>query len=59
MSSPFKRELGATVRLRDSDETGTVIARAEYANSEPTYYVRYKAADGRQVEQWWSESALL
>jgi hypothetical protein len=55
----MKHALGATVKLRHSDETGEVIGRAEYSVSEPAYYVRYKAADGRQVEQWWGESAIL
>jgi len=51
-------ELGQLVRLVRSGEEGEVIGRAEYAASEPSYYVRYAAADGRQVEQWWGESAL-
>ena len=52
------RELGAMVKLITSDEVGTIVGRAEYLNSEPSYYVRYKAADGRQTECWWSSSAV-
>jgi hypothetical protein len=54
----FKHELGARVKLKESDEEGEVIGRAEYQTSEDAYYVRYKAADGRQVSDWWGESAL-
>ena len=54
----LKYQLGQVVCLIASDETGEIIARAEYAKSEPSYYVRYKAADGRQVECWWGESAI-
>jgi hypothetical protein len=54
----FKHELGARVSLAKSGETGEVIARAEYQTTEDSYLVRYMAADGRQVEQWWGESAL-
>lgn len=55
----LKFELKQVVKLIESDETGTVIGRAEYANSEPSYYVRYKAGDGRQVESWWGESSII
>lgn len=54
----FKFGLGQTVNITASLESGEVIARAEYAKSENTYLVRYKAADGRAVEAWWGESAL-
>jgi hypothetical protein len=47
------------VRLVLSNEAGVIIGRAEYLESEPSYYVRYKAADGRQVEAWWGESAIV
>jgi hypothetical protein len=55
---PFKRELGDIVTLDHSGESGQVIGRAEYDTAEPSYLIRYKAGDGRQVEQWWSESAI-
>lgn len=57
--SEFKFQLKQVVKLVDSDETGTIIGRAEYVSAEPSYHVRYKAADGRQTECWWGESALV
>lgn len=53
----FKFELNEKATL-SSREQGVVIARAEYANSENSYLIRYVAADGRLVESWWGESAL-
>ncbi|VCU58247.1 hypothetical protein EPIB1_1145 [Tritonibacter mobilis] len=43
----------------ESDEQGKVIGRAEYDHCEPGYLVRYKAATGRQVESWWTQSATV
>lgn len=54
----FKFDLGQRVSIASSDENGEVIGRAEYATSENTYLLRYRAGDGRAVESWWSESAL-
>lgn len=54
----FRFELGENVSLACSDERGTVTGRAEYSNSHNDYRVRYKAADGRQVEAWHAEDAL-
>lgn len=54
----FKFNLGATVAVAASGEKGEVIGRAEYSYAEPSYLVRYKAADGRAVENWWGENAL-
>ena len=54
----LKFALKQVVKLVESGEVGTIIGRAEYATSEPSYYVRYKAADGRQVECWWGETAI-
>jgi hypothetical protein len=39
-------------------EQGTVIGQAAYALAEDQFLVRYKAGDGRQVEQWHVESAI-
>lgn len=55
----FIFNLGMEVRLKASTERGEIIGRAEYLHSENQYYVRYKAGDGRQVEAWWGESALV
>lgn len=54
----FQFELNAPVSITASGESGTVQGRAEYANSENAYYLRYKAADGRAMQEWWPESAL-
>jgi hypothetical protein len=54
----FKFNLNASVSIAASGEAGEVVGRAEYAVAENSYLVRYKAADGRAVEAWWSESAL-
>lgn len=50
--------LGQRVKLALTEEEGTVLGRAEYQHAETSYLIRYKCADGRQVEQWWGESAL-
>jgi len=54
----FKFELGAHVEITVSGEQGVVIGRAEYQESANSYYLRYKTADGRAIESWWTESAL-
>jgi hypothetical protein len=54
----FKFALGQSVAISASGESGQIVGRAEYEHAENSYYVRYKAADGRAVEAWWTESAL-
>lgn len=54
----FKFQLGQTVVIATSGETGEVIGRAEYLASQPNYLIRYRCADGRAVEAWWTEDAL-
>ena len=54
----FKFDIGEKVELIESGEQGTVTGRAEYDNTENSYLVRYKAADGRQQQCWWEESAI-
>ncbi len=55
---PFEFNLGQSVKLIGSDEQGYVVGRAEYQESSPSYFVRYRAADGRLTEAWWPASAL-
>ncbi len=55
----FNFKLGDGVKLSLSGETGSVIGRAHYTNVDPQYYVRYVGADGRQIETWQSEDALV
>ena len=59
MTPIFKFHLNQKVEVACSDEVGTVIGRYETVTAEPQYFVRYKAADGRAVESWWTESALV
>jgi hypothetical protein len=55
----FVFDMKQVVKFIESDEHGTVIGRAEYANgNENAYYIRYKAGDGRQVEAWVAQSAI-
>jgi hypothetical protein len=58
MNEDFLFAIGEDVELKNSDESGIVIGRAEFETSENQYLVRYMAGDGRQVENWWGESAL-
>lgn len=53
----FNFKLNDKVKLA-SGEAGEVIGRAQYVDSNPQYQVRYVAADGRMVQDWWNESAL-
>jgi hypothetical protein len=40
-------------------EAGIVVGRLEYAYAENSYLVRYRGGDGRQVENFITESALI
>ena len=55
----FKFELNDTATIEVSGETGKVIGRAEYTTGEVAFRIRYKSADGRAVETWWDETALV
>lgn len=46
------------VKIKCSGEHGLVISRSDSISSEEQYLVRYRAADGRAVEAWWSGNAL-
>ena len=50
-------KLGSEVTLQ-SGEKGTVIGHAFYLEAQPSYLVRYVAADGRLTECWWGEAAI-
>lgn len=54
----FNFNLKQKVKIKCSGEEGEVIGRAEYSNCGDQYQVRYKTADGRAEEKWWSEDAL-
>lgn len=55
----MKFNLGEEVKLVDSGEHGKVVGRAEYTDAQPSYFVRYLNAHGRQVKEWWGESDLM
>ena len=55
----FDFKLGDEVVIEESGERGVVIGRAHYTDANPGYLLRYRAGDGRCVEAWWSESALV
>ena len=57
--SEFDFDLGDDVKLSLSGESGIVIGRADFAESDSQYYVRYLSANGRQVEDWWNANAVL
>lgn len=54
----FAFKLGQNVKLL-SGEVGSIQSRAQHLDANPSYYVRYVAADGRLTETWWNESALI
>lgn len=53
----FNFKLNEKVAL-ESGESGTIIGRAHFVDSNPQYYVRYVGGDGNLIEQWWAESAI-
>ena len=55
----FKFKLKSTLKIECSGEVGEVKGRAEYDNAKPQYLLRYASADGRGVESWWDENALI
>jgi len=55
----FKYEIGNHLTIEASGESGKVIGRAHYLVGENSYLLRYKAADGRATEAWWTESSLV
>ena len=59
MGPSFVFNIGQPVALILSGEKGLVIGRAEYSDSINQYRVRYLAADGRQVEDWLTEEAII
>jgi hypothetical protein len=56
--NPFEFELNVQAEIIVSGEKGIIIGRAAYAVGENCYLLRYRANDGRAVENWWNQSAL-
>jgi len=59
MNPDYLYEMAQTVKLELSNERGMVIGRAQFIDKSNQYLVRYLAADGRQVEAWWDEAAIV
>jgi hypothetical protein len=59
MNKTFKHELGTVVMLVSNKESGIVIGRAEFAEADNSYLIRYTAGDGRLTETWWNEKAIF
>lgn len=57
-NKPFIYDIKQTVKMVASNESGTVIGRAEFENHCNSYQIRYRAGDNRQTEAWFDESAL-
>lgn len=55
----FEFKLGDTVIIEVSGEVSKVIGRGDQLACDDQYLIRYKAADGRACESWWTESALV
>lgn len=54
----FAFQLSDAVIIKASGETAEIASRSESTFAEPQYLLRYRCADGRAVEQWWTQSAL-
>lgn len=55
----FKYALNDKVEIEISGEKGKVFGRAEYIELTAQYWVKYKAADGRAVSNWFYSSDLV
>jgi hypothetical protein len=51
-------EINQNVQLALSGELGVIIGKATYRDLPDSYLVRYVAADGRQVQDWFENSAI-
>ena len=56
--SKFEFELGDKAKMAMTAESGVIIGRAEYDTLPPSYLMRFVAADGRQVEDWFKSEAI-
>lgn len=48
----------ATLRAYAPIEEGEITGRAEYGDRPNAYWIRYRAGDGRQVQDWFDEAAI-
>ncbi len=54
----FPFGIGNRVRIKASDEEGSVRAVSINSTGVTSMYVHYQAADGRAVESWWEADLL-
>ena len=54
----FLYNLGTPVKLTQSGESGTIIGRAEFTNSDEQYFVRYVDGNGCLIQKWWPHDAI-
>lgn len=54
----FLFAMGSRVRIVESGEVGTVVGIAEFDSADPQFLLRYRSADGRAVQAWWTQNAL-
>ena len=55
----FKYSIGDRVKMVESEESGAIVGRAEYAHTDSkSYHVRYADANGVQSKQWWEEQDI-
>lgn len=59
MGKGFKYELGGKVSLIETEECGVIVGRAEYTDSDNSYYIRYKDSTGKQILKWWNETHIV
>ena len=50
----FDYNLKDEMKITVSGETGTIVGRAEYTHLRDSYWIRYKAADGRAANGWFT-----
>lgn len=57
-SPAFEFALGQPVKIKVSNEVGSVISRAERHACENQFLLRYMDSSGKAVENWWGAEAL-
>lgn len=56
---PFKFALKQSVVIAVSGEVGQVISRSDAVNTEASYFVSYKAANGCSDKKWFDSHELM
>ncbi len=58
MTHEFEYALGSKIKIKSSGEKGEVIGRAQHRGAPDSYYIHYRAADGRAVSAWWARDLI-